>query len=50
MGREEIFIDLGGGVGAARQKRRLFTQNSLKFRIFTVFAACDGHDGWLADP
>ena len=49
MGREEIFIDLGGG--AARQKRRLLYMYAKmsEIRNFTVFAPCDGHAGWLAD-
>ena len=36
--------------GAARQKRSILSPNWLKFRIFTVFAPCDAHAGWLADP
>ena len=46
MGREEIFIDLGGGA----PKTPIFYAKMSEIRIFTVFAACDAHAGWLADP
>jgi len=43
MGREEIFIDLGGGA----PKTPISYAKMSEIRIFTVFAA---HAGWLADP
>jgi len=43
MEREEIFVDLGG---RRAKKTPIFTE----IRIFTVYAACDAHAGWLADP
>jgi len=46
MGREEIFIDLGGGA----PKTPIFNAKLTQIRNFTVFAACDAHAGWLADP
>ena len=39
MGREEIFIDLGGGA----PKTPIFNAKMTQIRIFTVFAACDAH-------
>jgi len=37
--------------GRRAPKRRFYlTQNWLKFQVFTVFAPCDAHAGWLADP
>ena len=46
MGREEIFIDLGGGA----PKTPTFNAKMTQIRNFTVFAPCDAHAGWLADP
>ena len=46
MGREEIFIDLGGGA----PKTPISYGKLAEIRIFTVFAPCDAHAGWLADP
>ena len=46
MGREEIFIDLEGGA----PKTPIFYAKMSEIRIFTVFAPCDAHTGWLADP
>ena len=37
MGREEIFIDLGGGA----PKTPIFNAKMSEIRNFTVFAACD---------
>ena len=45
MGREEIFIDLGGGA----PKTPILCAKLAEIRIFTVFAPCDAHAGWLAD-
>jgi len=45
MGREETFIDLGGGA----PKTPIFYAKLAEIRNF-VFAACDAHAGWLADP
>ena len=46
MGREEIFIDLGGGA----PKTPIFNAKLTQIRYFTVFAPCDAYAGWLADP
>jgi len=46
MGREEIFIDPGGGA----PKTPIFNAKMSEIRNFTLFAACDAHAGWLADP
>ena len=46
MGREEIFIDLGGGA----PKTPIFNAKMTQILNFTVFAPCDAHAGWLADP
>ena len=45
-GAEEIFIDLGGGA----PKTPTFYAKLTEIRLFIVFATCDGHDGWLAEP
>ena len=47
MGREEIFIDDRGG-GAP--KAPIFNKKLTQIRISIVFAPCDAHAGWLADP
>ena len=46
MGREEIFIDLGGGA----PKTPILNAKMSQIRNFTAFARCDAHAGWLADP
>jgi len=46
MGREEIFIDLGSGA----PKTPIFYAKMSEIRNFTVFAPCDAHAGWPADP
>jgi len=46
MGREEIFIHLGDGA----PKTPISYAKMSEIRIFTVFAPCDAHAGWPADP
>jgi len=46
MGREEIFIDLGGGA----PKTPIFYAKMSEIWNFTAFAPCYAHAGWLADP
>ena len=43
MGREEIFIDLGGGA----PKTPIFYAKMTQIRNFTAFAPCDAHAGWI---